>query len=370
MAGRYARTRDTSGDYWPGFVDALATLVLVITLLMTLFVLAKYVQDQFASRLDSANQRLQDQIAQLSNLLSLEQQDKEALNAELSELRATLAEREIAAAALAAELNMARGAAEAVSRDDDTFGPLAAAPAPEEADTGTAVSDLEDRVGTLRTQLDEERQAKSAAEAQLALLNRQLEALRSQIASLEAALEASEARDRENKATIADLGRRLNTALAQKVQELAKYRSEFFGRLREVMADRENIRVDGDRFVFQSEVLFGSGTAEINAEGKRQMRKLAAALRQLSGEIPSEIDWVLRVDGHTDTRPIRTSQYPSNWHLSAARAISVVEFLRNQGVSGKHLVAAGFGEFNPIDNGTSEAAYRRNRRIELKLTQR
>ncbi|MGF1456303.1 MAG: peptidoglycan -binding protein [Alphaproteobacteria bacterium] len=365
MAGRYGRTRDTSGDYWPGFVDALATLVLVITLLMTLFVLAKYVQDQFASRLDTANQRLQEQIAQLSNLLSLEQQEKDSLSAEIAELRATLAARTNEAEALSAQL---AGLEEPEA--DPVFGPSLATPLAEPDPEPDAVADLESRMTTLRTQLDEERQAKSAAEAQLALLNRQMSALRTQIASLQAALDAAEERDRENKATIADLGKRLNTALAQKVQELAKYRSEFFGRLRDVMADRDNIRVEGDRFVFQSEVLFGSGTAEINAEGKRQLRKLAAALRQLESDIPEELAWVLRIDGHTDDRPIRTTQYPSNWHLSAARAISVVEFLRNQGIDGEHLIAAGLGSFHPLDRGTSEDAYRRNRRIELKLTQR
>ncbi len=368
MAGRYSRTRDTSGDYWPGFVDALATLVLVITLLMTLFVLAKYVQDQFASRLDTANQRLQEQIAQLSNLLSLEQQEKETLSAQIAELRATLAERTIETETLSAQIAELQGP----DAEPDVFGPSLVLPEPaaEPGPEPGAIGALETRVTELRTQLDEERQAKSAAEAQLALLNRQLAALRTQIASLQAALDAAEERDRENKATIADLGKRLNTALAQKVQELAKYRSEFFGRLREVMADRDNIRIEGDRFVFQSEVLFGSGTAEINAEGKRQLRKLAAALRQLSSDIPDGLPWVLRVDGHTDARPIRTTQYPSNWHLSAARAISVVEFLRNQGVAGEHLLAAGLGAFHPLDQGQSEDAYRRNRRIELKLTQR
>ncbi len=357
MAARLGRTRDISGDYWPGFVDALATLVLVITLMMTIFIMAKQYQDRFASTLDTENERLQQEIANLVAELNLERSEKRGLAEELGELRATLVAQEEAAALALAEAQA--GTEDATA--DDLVGPQPVA--------GPA-ADTDGEIGTLRSQLEEARQARSSADAELALLNRQIAALRAQIQSLQAALDASEERDQENRATIADLGNRLNTALAQKVQELAKYRSDFFGRLREIMADRENIRVEGDRFVFQSEVLFGTGTAEINAEGKRQLRKLAAALRQLEGEIPSELSWVLRVDGHTDARPIRTAQYPSNWHLSAARAISVVEFLRNQGVAGSRLLAAGLGEFHPLDRGETTEAYRRNRRIELKLTQR
>ncbi|MGI9383751.1 MAG: peptidoglycan -binding protein, partial [Methyloligellaceae bacterium] len=191
-----------------------------------------------------------------------------------------------------------------------------------------------------------------------------------QIAALEEALDASEKRDRESQTQIADLGRRLNIALARKVQELAKYRSDFFGRLRQVLGDREEIRVVGDRFVFQAEVLFDSGSAEINPQGIAQLDKLAQVLGQIKGEIPQEINWVLRIDGHTDINPIATPQFPSNWELSSARAISVVRHLIDKGVAPKRLVAAGFGEFQPLDAGTADDALRRNRRIELKLTEK
>ena len=183
-------------------------------------------------------------------------------------------------------------------------------------------------------------------------------------------MEAAESKDRESQAQIADLGKRLNSALAQKVQELARYRSEFFGRLRQILLQRSDIRVVGDRFVFQSEVLFPKGSAQINAVGVSEMRKLAIALRELEQQIPSDIAWVLRVDGHTDIDPITTSSFGSNWQLSAARAISVVNVLIENGVQPQHLVAAGFGEFQPIDAGDSEEAKSRNRRIELKLTER
>ena len=200
--------------------------------------------------------------------------------------------------------------------------------------------------------------------------NQQIAALRRQLAAVEEALDLSEKRDKDSQSRIADLGQRLNVALAQRVQELSRYRSDFFGRLREILGNRADIRVVGDRFVFQSEIFFDTGQAVLRPEGKDELDKLAGALLDLEKEIPPEIAWVLRVDGHTDIRPIASSQFPSNWSLSASRAISVVQYLVSKGVSPQHLVAAGFGEFQPLDPSQNEEAYRRNRRIELKLTER
>jgi chemotaxis protein MotB len=225
-------------------------------------------------------------------------------------------------------------------------------------------------VTELSNQLDDEKRVSARAAAQVELLNQQISALRSQLAALEDALNASESRGKESQEKIADLGQRLNVALAQRVQELSRYRSDFFGRLREILGNRPDIRVVGDRFVFQSEIFFDTGQAVLRPEGKEELDKLGDALLDLEKQIPSEIAWVLRVDGHTDVRPISSSQFPSNWSLSAARAISVVQFLISKGVSPQHLVAAGFGEFQPLDPGQNEEAYRRNRRIELKLTER
>ncbi|HZS82366.1 MAG TPA: peptidoglycan -binding protein [Stellaceae bacterium] len=202
------------------------------------------------------------------------------------------------------------------------------------------------------------------------ILNQQIAALRLQLQKISAALDLSEAKSKDQQAQIVDLGRRLNLALASKVEELAKFRSEFFGRLRQVLGDRPDIRIVGDRFVFQSEVLFAQGSAELGDDAKRQLLPVAAALKELIPKIPSDINWVLRVDGHTDKRPIATAQFPSNWELSTERAISVVRFLIDNGIPADRLAAAGFGEFQPIDPRDDEVAYRRNRRIELKLTER
>ncbi|MEP1515776.1 MAG: peptidoglycan -binding protein, partial [Nitratireductor sp.] len=216
-----------------------------------------------------------------------------------------------------------------------------------------------------------ERRISQRALSQVELLNQQISALRKQIAALEDALEVSERRDRESNVKIADLGRRLNVALAQRVQELNRYRSDFFGRLREILSDRENIRIVGDRFVFQSEVLFPSGAEVINEAGRVEMKKLADAILDLQREIPPEINWVLRVDGHTDNVPLSgTGRYRDNWELSSARATSVVKFLIENGVPANRLVAAGFGEFQPLEEGDTPEVRARNRRIELKLTER
>ncbi|MGE0605082.1 MAG: peptidoglycan -binding protein, partial [Xanthobacteraceae bacterium] len=202
------------------------------------------------------------------------------------------------------------------------------------------------------------------------LLNQQLAALRRQIAALEAALEASEKKEKESQTKITDLGSRLNVALAQRVQELNRYRSDFFGRLREILGNRPDIRIVGDRFVFQSEVLFDPGSAELKESAEPELDKVAAALTELANKIPKDIPWVIRIDGHTDVRPISNARFPSNWELSSSRAISVVKYLIGKGLSPDRLVAAGFGEFQPIDPASNDDAYRRNRRIELKITER
>ena len=330
--------RDRGIDYWPGFVDALSTLVLGIIFLLTVFVVVQFYLSQEVSNKDTALSRLNAQIAQLTEMLGLEKTGKVSLEEEIARLRSSLASAE-------SERDRLKGLAE-------------------------GGSSAQGRVTELTSQLDEEKHVSARAAAQVELLNQQIAALRRQLAALEDALNASEQRDKESQAKISDLGQRLNVALAQRVQELSRYRSDFFGRLREILGNRPDIRVVGDRFVFQSEVFFDTGQAVLRPEGKEELDKLGDALLELEKQIPSEIAWVLRVDGHTDVRPISSSQFPSNWSLSAARAISVVQFLISKGVSPQHLVAAGFGEFQPLDPGQTEEAYRRNRRIELKLTER
>lgn len=343
MALARSRRGDTRVDYWPGFVDALSTLLLAIMFLLSVFVLAQFLLSQEITGKDAVLNRLNAQINELTNLLALEQSNRQDIEDQLFGLQSSLQSTEDERSRL--ERLLAGGAGAAASAN---------ARADELIDT-----------------LDQEKLVSQRALSQVELLNQQISALRNQIAALESALDVSEQRDADSNAKIADLGRRLNVALAQRVQELNRYRSDFFGRLREILSDRDNIRIVGDRFVFQSEVLFSSGAAEINTAGQTEMVKLADAIRQLEREIPSEINWVLRVDGHTDDVPLSgTGRYRDNWELSSARATSVVKFLIAEQVTPNRLVAAGFGEFQPLDTADSDEARNRNRRIELKLTER
>jgi chemotaxis protein MotB len=333
--------RERSIDYWPGFVDALSTLILGIVFLLSVFAVIQFFLSQEVTGKDTALSRLSAQIAQLREMLSLEQTGKTSLEDQIAQLRANLAASE-------SDRDRFRGLYEGLSGD-------------------TAPS--QGRISELSTQLDAEKSISLRALAQVEVLNQQIAALRRQLGAIEQALEASEKRDRESQTRIADLGQRLNVALAQRVQELSRYRSDFFGRLRAILGNRPDIRIVGDRFVFQSEVFFDTGQAVLKPEGRTELDKIAVAMLELNRQIPQEIAWVLRVDGHTDVRPIGGGTR-TNWDLSAARAIAVVQYLMSRGMSPQRLVAAGFGEFQPIDPGTSEEAYSRNRRIELKLTER
>ncbi len=343
MALARNRRSERTIDYWPGFVDALSTLLLAIMFLLSVFVLAQFLLSREISGKDEVLNRLNSQLNELTQLLALEKAGKQDAEDALLNLQATLDSAVTEKTRLQALLDQGAGAG----------------------------AEANARAAALSGTLDAEKQISQRALSQVELLNQQISALRKQIAALEDALDVSESRDRESNAKIADLGKRLNVALAQRVQELNRYRSDFFGRLRDILSDRENIRIVGDRFVFQAEVLFPSGGEIINDAGKAEMAKLAAALVELSREIPPEIDWVLRVDGHTDTVPLSgTGKYADNWELSSARATSVVKYLIEGGVPANRLVAAGFGEFQPLEPGDSADARAKNRRIELKLTEK
>ena len=467
MRGSMRRQRQPL-DIWPGFVDALSALLIIIIFLLMVFTLAQFFLSEMLSGRNQALERLNRQIAELGEMLSLERTANAGLEDEVSrlsgDLQASITTRERLSSQLAellpqknalesmladrtqerdslqirlndavatagktaTELELAQkvvaadkekieaqlGEIAQLNRDINALREVRAVLEKNVSELATALkarnaslTALRDRSKELETKLSTEQErtalaqqaiekkdltirqlaeqaqrigedltveqrASVAAQTHVEALNRQLLALRQQLGRLNAALEASEANSAAQNIQIVSLGKRLNQALASKVAELARYRSEFFGRLRESLGNRRGIRIVGDRFVFQSEVLFSSGSADLNPGGKQQIAKLATTLVEISGRIPDDLNWVLRVDGHTDRVPIRNTKFPSNWELSSARAIAVVKELMEFGVPANRLVAAGFGEFQPLDTRRDEVAHRRNRRIEFKLTQR
>jgi chemotaxis protein MotB len=340
--GRARRRSAEYGEFWPGYVDVLSTLLLVVTFLMSIFMLSQYFATQEAAGKDTVLQRLNRQISELTSLLSLEKGKSKESQDETAELQAMLA-------TLKAENEKMSGAA---ALGDESAKSAAG------------------QIGSLSSELDQQKAVSAEAVAKVDILNQQLAQLRRQIAALNEALGASEKKGQESDKTIKDLGQRLNAALARQVQELQRYRSDFFGRLNELLKDRKDIRVVGDRFVFESEVLFGSGSASLTPEGLAALDPIATAIADLGRQIPKEVDWVVQINGHTDIRPIASAQFPSNWELSTARASSVVKHMIARGVPAERLVAAGYGEYQPIESGTDDASLQKNRRIELKLTSR
>ena len=403
-----SRRRRTTTDIWPGFVDALATLLIMVIFVLMVFVLGQFFLGQALSGRDAALERLNSQVLELGDMLSLERQANAELqvnisqlsdqlstaNSQLDEMATLRLETRSLKGQLAELTAVADRRSERIAALEADLGAAVASAAETEAELSDAQRELaltqqsvlalealkaqlEQDVEELGSQLAErdseiaaERRLSVEAQAQAALMTQQLEGLQQELARLAEALDAADALTEEQRAQISDIGRRMNRALAGKVQELQRYRSEFFGRLRDILGTRPGIRVEGDRFVFQSEVLFASGSAELGPDGQRQLAQLARSILVISRDIPNEVDWILRVNGHTDDVPISTARFRSNWELSSGRAISVVQYLIDQGVAPERLAAAGFGEFQPIIEGTTAQARGRNRRIELQFDQR
>ena len=386
----YARRARRTVDIWPGWVDALSNLLIIIIFVLLVFVLGQFFLGQALTRRDEALAQLNVQVAQLGEMLAIERKartdleltvgrltsDLETTRLENADLTTLLAAKTAEATQLSETLTAATQAAE---RDRATIAEqgqaLALLQQNVKALEALKVS-LEKQVTELGTKLARnegdiarERSLTLEAQAQAALMSQQLQDLQRELERLAAALDASDKLTAEQKAQVSDLGRRMNRALAGKVQELQRYRSEFFGRLRDILGARPGVTIVGDRFVFQSEVLFASGSAELGLDGQRQMSQLARTLLDVAKDIPPEVHWILRIDGHTDTVPIATAMFRSNWELSSARAIAVVKYLIAQGIAPERLAAAGFGQYQPIDSGNDIVARSRNRRIELKLDQ-
>ncbi len=398
MAAISSRRRGSPDYTWPGYVDALTTLLMVLIFLLTLFSVGQFTLSNALSNRDSAIEQLGRQLGDLATQLNIEKKASESLQKDLEQLtlqlRQTRSERDKLGGDLAAERRTSEGLK--IERDqlterltsmlaerDKLATALGNAAKEQEAKTADLQKEVErqrleltrlaaslaaanDEKGKLFGDLTEEQKLSAEQKAAVVRMTAEMAGLKDELARLNAALDASEAKSKEQQAQIVDLGQKLNRALASKVEELARYRSEFFGKLRDALAGQRDVQIVGDRFVFQSEVLFPSGSAQLQPAGEKQLAEVAQRLIEISERIPKDINWVLQVDGHTDDKPIRNVVFPSNWELSAARAIAVVKFLHSQGIPNERLVAAGYGEYQPLSAIDSA----RNRRIELKLTSR
>jgi len=421
-----ARRFKNNVNVWPGYVDALSALLMVVIFVLLIFVLAQFLLSEILSGQESELATLHRRLSELTEMLGLEQNKSEQLTAEIAGLsglvsaltrenealdrrmaeltRQSTVDREqiqtqlLTIASLQEDINALRqvrndlenridvlarnlqlSSSKAVALRDRSRA-LAARLADEREITRLAqkeinrneirIQALNALVGQQKKSIEEERILSASARAEVALLNRQISGLKKQLTEIGMALAGLEKIKTAQDSQIKDLGKRLNIALARKVNKLERYRSEFFGRLREVLGDNPNIRTEGDRFVFQAELLFESGSADLGDDGKVHLAKLAATLQELSAKIPGDINWILRIDGHADRLPIHNRQFASNWELSTARAVSVVRYLASHNIPQKRMAATGFAEFHPLDASNTIEAFRKNRRIEIKLTSR
>ncbi len=370
MIGESTSSNRRPLNIWPGFVDALAALLMVLIFVLMLFTLGQFILTNTLSGKNQALDQLTIDIQKLSEMLSLEQSRAADLESQLSTTRDDLAETSADRDDLSMRLNESIAALNVRISEIDGLKTDINALMNLRDELEKEVAELAGALQQSQSQVAIQTDISDRAQAQVTLLNRQISALREQLTKVSNALELAETDIEAKNTEIAELGRRLNLALADKVEELNEYRSDFFGQLKQALGDNPNLRVEGDRFVFQSELLFESASATLGTEGRVQVQKLVDVLLSVSDEIPPDLDWVLRIDGHTDVRPISSGIYPSNWELSTARALAIVKYMIQLGVEPKRLVAAGFGPYHPLIAAETDAAYAANRRIEIKLTSR
>jgi chemotaxis protein MotB len=355
MIGSKRRSRSTI-NVWPGYVDALSALLMLIIFMLLIYVVSQLYLSQTLSDRDSELARLNSQLQDISRMLGLEQDQTQALEQAMSTLQTDYSE------ALAQNEQLSE------TLDEERENLL------EQQYNAEAqairVENLQSSVAQTEAELEQEELLSESQRAMILRLSNQIAALQNQLRQITAALRLQEEATAEKEAELEAVGRRLNTLLAERVNQLERYQSEFFGRLREILEDNENIRIVGDRFLLPSELLFASGSASLGQGGQQELDKLARVLLDVVVAIPDDIDWILRIDGHTDRIPINTAEFPSNWELSTARAVSVVRYLASQGVPQQRMAAAGFGEFFPVAEGNSPEVLQQNRRIEVKLTDR
>jgi chemotaxis protein MotB len=409
---------------WPGYVDVLSALLMVVIFVLMIFTVAQFMLSEVLHGQKNELVILHKQIDELATILGLEREKSSQLNAEVSRLsdviiglsedkeilssqveeysaqsetdKAHIKQQMLAIASLNEDI-------QALTRVKDELEQKVAGLAVSLADKDDQIFVLRDRSKTLAARLAEktemtvlaqekiqeqdiriqalsvilesqkqaiaqEKQLSATTRAEVALLSDQITKLQAQLKMISDALALTKAQGQTKDDKIAELGKQLNIALARKVNELEKYQSEFFGQLQKILGDNPAVLIQGDRFVLQAGLLFESGSADLGAQGRTHLTTLAETLLQISRKIPKKINWILRIDGHTDRVPIQNEKFASNWELSAARAVSVVRFLSQKGIPEHRMAAAGFSKYHPIDRADTPSAYQKNRRIEIKLT--
>ena len=339
-AGRKARRRHV--DIWPGYVDALATMLMMVALVLVIMMAAQFALSNALNTREAQMSELALRLQKLNDALNLEKSTSESLKGQKAQLEARVKQVQDEASQIRNRLTESEG----------------------------KLSGLVGERDSAKREMEKAFKETSDLKIQLSDMVRQIEELNKKLSLLTADLASAKSSISEKEIKIKDLDAKLKRKMLEKVEELSEYRSEFFGRLKKALGNRPDIKVVGDRFVFQSEVFFQTASADLQESGKEQLAKLADTLKDLAKTIPKDINWILNVVGHTDKRPINMPLFRSNWELSSARAISVVKFLVEQGIAPERLSATGYGEYQPLDNGNSEEALSRNRRIELKFTQR
>lgn len=348
MIGSRRRSRSTT-NVWPGYVDALSALLMLVIFMLLIYVVSQLFLSQTLSDRNSELARLNQRLNEISELLGLEQSKTEAMEQQM--------------------LTVQSNFSDSLAQNEDLQERLDASRNQLMQQTADAEARAE-RLANMNRELDDQGELSISQQNMIMRLSNQIASLQNQLRQITAALKLQKEMTADKDSELENVSRRLNTLLAERVNELERYQSEFFSRLRNILAANENIRIVGDRFLLPSELLFASGSARLGIEGKQELDKLAGVLLDVVETIPADLEWILRIDGHTDLIPINTPQFPSNWELSTARAVAVVRYLADQGVPQNRMVAAGFGEFFPVANGTTPEALQENRRIEIKLTDR
>ena len=343
-------------NYWPGFVDVLGTLLIVTIFTVLISTITQiYFNDQLEVKRGEIS-NLDEEIKNLMEQLGGVTKNKEAIEKKFLKLESQFEN-------LKAEKNSLK---ESLSKTQY----ILKMKNKELGDLVKERSNLLENIQKGNEKLETLSFENKKYEVDIFEMKRNIEKLNDRLSELSSLLIAAEEKDKANKVKVENLGKKLNQALAGKLQEISKYQSEFFKKIREVLGDREDIIISGDRFIFPSEIFFESGSDYIQETGRQKLFNIAISLKEISEKIPNKIDWILRIDGHTDKVPINNEKFKSNWHLSSSRAINIVKFFIEQGIPPNRLVAAGFGEYSPLLLDQSEKAYEKNRRIEIKLTTR